>query len=226
MADHPDFSFPDTSHHTTIIGRTGSGKSVVGMWVVSHAPFDQMPYILIDFKGDELMNSVGATPISVHSKAPTKPGLYIMRPNLDEVDDLDVFLKGVYVNGNTGLFFDEGFVVAKLKTLESIYMQGRAKNIPVFTLTQRPSWISRYAFSEASHFVVGHINDDRDQEKVLHFFRHYNEERGEKYHFQWYNVNDDAKYLLPPVPSPDSIRERFTSRLDEMREKQTRKHFI
>ena len=221
-----EFSLPKTSHHTTVIGRTGSGKTVVAMWILSESNFDEMPYIIIDFKGDELLNSIGAAPISVYADPPTEPGLYILHLKPDQLDELDAFLWKVHQNGRTGLFLDEGFVVAKLKSLDAIYMQGRSKEIPVFTLTQRPSWISRYAFSEASHFAVGHLNDDRDQEKVTHFYRHYDAERPEKFHFQWYNVNDDKHFLLPPVPHPDNIKSTFTARLDEMRKRKNKKRFI
>lgn len=221
-----EFAFPKTSHHTTVIGRTGSGKTIAGAWVLSHAPFDDMPYIIVDFKGDEFLNTLGAMPISHAADPPDKPGLYIMRLKSTDIDDLEHFLWKVHAQGRTGLFFDEGFVVAKSKALENIYMQGRSKDIPVFTLTQRPAWISRYAFSEASHFLVGDLNDDRDQEKVEHFFRDYNPDRPKKYHFQWYDVNEDLNFHLHPVPHPDTIRERITERLDVMREQSSRKHFI
>lgn len=225
--DKPDdFKLPSTTHHTTVIGRTGSGKTVVGMWILSEAPFDHMPYIIIDFKGDDLLNSVGAQPITVFADPPKISGLYIVHLKPDQLDELDQFLWKVHQNGSTGIFLDEGFVVAKLKSLDAIYMQGRSKHIPIFTLTQRPSWISRYAFSEASHFAVGHLNDVRDQEKVTNFFRDYDEDRPDKFHFQWYDVNNNRNFILLPVPHPDIIRERFDERLSEMRERRNHKRFI
>lgn len=221
-----DFSFPGQKEHTTIIGRTGSGKTQCGAWLLSHAPFDEMPYIIIDYKGDELLNSVGATPIGIHAEPPSMPGLYIVHVMPDEDDALDAFLWKIHARGYTGLYFDEGFMVAKLKSLEAILMQGRSKHIPCFILSQRPSWMSRYAFSEASHFVVFHLNDRRDQMKVKEFFRNYHEGRMEKYHAQWYNVNHDCNFILQPVPDADRIRERFTDRLDEMRERNSQKRFV
>lgn len=221
-----EFAFPKTSHHTTVIGRTGSGKTIAAGWVLSHAPFDDMPYIIIDFKGDAFLNSFGATPISHLADPPEKPGLYILHLRPDQSDELEPFLWKVHARGHIGLFFDEGFVVAKMKSLDSIYMQGRSKDIPVFTLTQRPAWISRYAFSEASHFMVGHLNDDRDQEKVDHFFRHYDPDRADEFHFQWYDVNKNKNFFLKPVPAPDTIRNRIIERLEKMREKSNHKRFI
>ncbi len=221
-----NFSFPTPSQHTTIIGRTGSGKTQAGAWLLSEANFDEMPYIIIDYKGDELLNSIGAIPHSLDADPPTQAGLYIVYPLPDDDETLNTFLWKVHAKGNTGLYFDEGFMVAKLKSLEAILMQGRSKHIPCYILSQRPSWMSRYAFSEASHFMVFHLNDRRDQMKVKEFFRNYNEGRMNKFHSQWYNVNNDRNFILRPVPSADNIRNRFNERLTEMRERNNHKRFI
>lgn len=219
------FNFPSTSEHTTIIGRTGSGKTQAGAWLLSHAPFDQMPYIIVDYKGDALLNSVGATPIGVSAAPPEKPGLYIVHVLPDQNEEMDVFLWKIWQNGHTGIYFDEGFMVAKLKSLEAILMQGRSKHIPVFILSQRPAWMNRYAFSEASHFVVFHLNDRRDQKKVLEFFGDYSEDAPAEYHSQWYSVNHNSNFILQPVSDADTIRERFTKRLDEMNRQSNQKRF-
>ncbi len=225
MANH-EFEFPKTSQHTTIIGRNGSGKTQAGAFLLSEANFDEMPYIIVDYKGDELLNSITAEPINIHNEPPEKPGVYIMHPLPHEDEELEVFLWKVHARGRIGLYFDEGFMVAKLKSLETILMQGRSKEIPCFILSQRPSWMSRYAFSEASHFAVFHLNDRRDQKKVQEFFNNYTEERQPEYHAQWYDVSRDANFILRPVPSADIIRDRFILRLDELRKSKRHKHFI
>lgn len=226
MSEKPAFEFPSASQHTTIIGRTGSGKTQAGAFLLSEADFDLMPYIIFDYKGDELLNSVSADVVSIHADPPEKPGIYIVHPLPDEEEAVDAFLWKVWARGRTGLYFDEGFMVAKLKSVEAILMQGRSKEIPCFILSQRPAWMNRYAFSEASHFAVFHLNDNRDQKKVKEFFGKYNEERMEEYHAQWYDVSRDANFILQPVPSADIIRDRFILRLDELRKTKRQKHFI
>lgn len=224
MADA--FEFPSPSQHTTIIGRTGSGKTQCGAWLLSHAPFHEMPYVIVDYKGDELLNSIDATEQSIYADPPDKPGLYIIHPMPHEDEVINSFLWKVHARGNTGLYFDEGFMVAKCKSLEAILMQGRSKKIPCFVLSQRPAWMNRYAFSEASHFAVFHLNDHRDQMKVKEFFRNYQEDRYPEFHAQWYDVKHNRNFILPPVPSSAKILERFDERLTEMRERQSQKHFV
>lgn len=221
-----DFAFPTVSEHTTILGRTGSGKTQMGAWLLSHGHFDDMPYVIIDYKGDKLLNDIGATDISIYDAPPEKPGLYIAHPFTYEEEAVNDYLWKIHARNNTGLYFDEGFMVAKMKALEAILMQGRSKQIPCFILSQRPAWVSRYAFSEASHFAAFHLNDKRDQLKVREFFPNYNEQRMGKFYSQWYAVNHDCNFILRPVPDADTIRQRFTQRLDEIRERNNYKHFV
>lgn len=221
-----EFSFPEPDQHTTIIGRNGSGKTQCGAFLLSQTNFTEMPYIIVDYKGDQLLRNIGATPISLHAEPPEKPGLYIVHPMPHEDESMGDFLWKVHAQENTGLYFDEGYMVAKQKALEAILMQGRSKHIPCTILSQRPAWMNRYAFSEASHFVVFHLNDRRDRMKVKEFFGRYNEGRMEKYHAQWYNVNQDSNFILQPVPDADTIRESFAEQLSNMREYKNRKLFI
>lgn len=221
-----NFRFPEPGQHTTIIGRTGSGKTQAGAWLLSHAGFDEMPHIIVDYKGDALLNSVGASHHSINDEPPEKPGLYIVKPLPHEEDAVESFLWKTWRKGRAGLFFDEGFIVARSKALETILMQGRSLELSCYICTQRPSWISRYAFSEASHFAVFHLNDRRDRVKVKEFFENYNEGRMPEYHAQWYDVNHDSNFILQPVPDADNIRNRFIERLDEMRDHANQKHFV
>ena len=226
MAESIEFPFPTVSQHTTILGRNGSGKTQCAAWLLSHAPFDIMPFIIIDHKNDGLINSVGATVITIHENPPSEPGLYILHVLPNQEEEIDDFLWKVYAKGHTGLYFDEGFMVAKLDSVDAILMQGRSKEIPVYMLSQRPVWISRYAFSEASHVIVFHLHHKKDREKVKEFFDKYHDERLPAFHAQWYDVNKDRKFILNPVPSGDSIRERFKKRLTKDEEPKVARRFI
>lgn len=226
MSQQINFPFPAVSEHTTIMGRNGSGKTQGGVWLASHAPFDIQPLIFVDSKGDELINRLGAVHLSLDSAPPHDPGLYIIkpRPRIDD-DVLNAFLWKVHAKERTCLFFDEGYVVSDLDALDTILMQGRSKHIQVTLLCQRPSWISRFAFSEASHYIAYDMHDQRDQKVVKQFFRNYDPVGLPEFHAQWYDVKKNKNYILKPVPTADIIIDRYKSRVAEIeaRKRENRK---
>ena len=76
---------PDDSKRLYIIGRTGSGKTVAGVWHLSHRSWRKMPWVIVDYKGDELIARLPATEIR-NWKVPSEPGLYILRPLVGKDD--------------------------------------------------------------------------------------------------------------------------------------------
>lgn len=221
------FPFPQPDERTTIVGSTGSGKTQLGAWLLSHANFDEMPYVIFDYKGDELLNSLGAQIVPITGEPPDKPGLYITHLIPEKDDDArEAFLWKLHARGNTGIYVDEGFNFDNSNALDTILMQGRSKKLPTYINSQRPSWVSRYAFSEASHIVVFFLNDRRDRMKVREFFNKYDEGDLPDYHAQWYQIGKRKNFLLPPVSNADKIRARFTERLAEMRDKHISSRFF
>lgn len=195
------------------------------MWLASHMPFDERPLILVDHKGEDMFNQVGAEDWNVADAPPGLPGVYHLRckPHYDD-DALETFLLGVHARGKTCLLFDEAYMVAKFNSLDTILMQGRSKEIQCTMLSQRPAWLSRFAFSESSHFIGYHMHDRRDQKTIREFFNRYTEEKLPDYHAQWYDVKRDKNYLLQPVPSADNIISRFKTRLDIMKQSKSTSH--
>ena len=53
--------FPDDSHRHAIFGRTGTGKTVFGLWCLSQRSYDKIPWIIIDFKRDMIFKILGTT---------------------------------------------------------------------------------------------------------------------------------------------------------------------
>ena len=81
MPKAKDFRLPGVDEHLAVLGCTGSGKTTLASWVLSKAPFDMMPYIAVDFKGDDLLASIDRLiEIGLNDKIPSKPGLYVVRP--------------------------------------------------------------------------------------------------------------------------------------------------
>ncbi len=69
-----------------------------------------------------------------------------------------------YKQGGWTIFVDEGFELRRLglqKIHEKLLTQGRSKGISVVTGVQRPSYVSRFTFSESSH-VLSFRHEGRD----------------------------------------------------------------
>lgn len=224
-----EFRLPTNKQRTLVVGRTGSGKTVFGAWLLSRAPFHVQPYVIVDYKGDELLSSIeGARQISYKDK-PKHPGIYYLNAMPGELDEMDAFLWGVWQRGKTGLLFDEGYMVPgngpttrSYHALNSILTQGRSKRIPVIMLSQRPTWLSRFAFSEADFFSVFHLNDRRDFQTVAAFTPRddvWTSEKIQPYHSRWYDVNTDFSTILSPVQKGEAILETFHERLRDIKRK-------
>lgn len=222
-ASTPNFRWPSTDQHSTIIGMNGSGKSVFAAHMLSYAPFNHMPYVIIDYKDEELFNAIErAHYIDFHDK-PKQPGIYILKADPESDDErVNNFLLGVLKRGRTGLVYDEGATIPKGAN-NKIYMQGRSKHIPVMTLTQRPVWLTRYAFTEASYFALFRLNDRRDKDTIKAWVPPDNpiwdlETRLPEYHARWYDSKQDVSFVLKPAPDPSEILERFDDKLRTKRE--------
>lgn len=204
---------PDASNRVTVVGSTGSGKTRFGIWLFSVARYGEMPRILIDFKGDDLIAKIEdagyAREISIHGNPPTKPGVYILRPRPDQLAALDDFLWKVWKRGKTALFFDEGTMTAKSKAVPSILTQGRSKKVPVITLSQRPAWLSRYVFTESEYFAIFRLNNKQDRDTVRDFVNTQEEVPRLPYHSLWYDAGQDRAVIFSPVPRDAEIIEGF-----------------
>lgn len=223
-----EFRLPAMTHKLAIYGRTGDGKTVQAAWVLSQAPFDLIPYIIVDFKRDDLLNSTDRIKrISLNDPIPKHPGLYIVHPIAKHDDErVEKFLWNVYRKRRTGLFIDEGFMLPNPSPAwDAILTQGRSLRIPVINLTQRPVWLSRFVTSQADFHSLFPFNDDRDNETVLRFMpreiRNHIAERGEdglpKFHSYWFDVERKTWFVMGPAPHPNDITQTLEDRLKPKR---------
>jgi DNA helicase HerA-like ATPase len=210
------FSLPTTQDRVAIMGRTGSGKTQFGSFLLSEAPFDRQPYIIVDYKGDDLINQIDRAKEIGLNELPRHPGIYIVRPQPEQDDvAVEAWLRRVWSQQRTGLFVDEAYMVpTKGGAFNAILTQGRSKHIPAIVLTQRPCFISRFVFTEADHFAIFHLTDKDDRLKVRRFLPDGTQiDRMPLYNSYWYNVKGDALFKMRPAPDADSILNRFDERL-------------
>lgn len=221
MASAKSFRWPRTDEHTAILGCTGSGKTTLAAHVLSLAPFDKMPYIAIDYKGDELLGSIDRIKeIGLHEAIPKQAGLYVVRPLPSQIEATEKWLWKVWEKGETGLYIDEAYLLPNKEAIKNILAQGRSMRIPVIAASQRPVDVPRSLFTEASHIATFRLNDRRDKKTVGEFTPEgMLEKRLPDFHSFWYNVKDHRAddlvpyYVLKPVPQSDKIVEIINDRL-------------
>lgn len=207
---------PSSQQRIAIVGRTGSGKTVAGLWHLSNANYLSQPWVVIDYKGDEHINAIENAQYIGLKDTPKKPGIYIVQPEPDD-EEIFPFLTNIWRRGNTGVYIDEGYMVSENKQAEkrfrTLLTQGRSLHIPMIVLSQRPSWISRFVWTEADFYQIFHLNDDADVARVQSFLPKGAYKRLPDFHSVYYDVNKDALDYLSPVPSPDDILDSFAERL-------------
>lgn len=211
---------PDDTHRVSVIGRTGSGKTQGAVWQLSKRRFDLRPWIILDWKRDKLIGTLGAQKTDIGGKPPKKPGLYIAQPQPHEAEDgtLETYLWKIWAQENTGIYVDEGYMIGNNNNaFRSLLTQGRSKHIPMIILSQRPVGMDRYVFSESDYFQIFEITDTRDKKTVNSFVPVDLDARLPKYHSIWYDVGQNEATLLAPVPDGDTLQGRFRKRIGRKR---------
>lgn len=214
MKSNQSVRLPGTSDRITIIGRTGSGKTQAGIWHLSKQNIDRMPWVIIDYKNDILINSIEKSTIIDYDTVPTKPGIYILKVFPGDEEFLNSWMKKVWENGNVGIYVDEGYMIGRdNRGFNTNLTQGRSLKIPMIVLTQRPVWLSRFVFSESNFFQVFHLNDKDDRRTIKRFVPANLDHRLKEYHSYYYDVDKDNLITLSPVPDADTILRNIDEKL-------------
>lgn len=225
------FKVPGTDQRITIIGRTGSGKTQGASFILSQMPFDQIPIVIFDFKREGLFREIPVRELPLDNvdaafSMLNQAGILVVRPTPDDTEPVEELLWAIWEHENCGVFIDEGYMIGKSRAYEAIMTQGRSKNIPTITLTQRPSWISRFAFSEADYFMIFQINDKRDRDTVAAFINGRIEKRLPPYWSYWYDVSQDRLVVLRPVPGRGVILDTINAKLARLSETQIHRKVV
>jgi hypothetical protein len=209
-----EIRFPSSTHRLVVIGRTGSGKTQAALWHLTHRD-QSLPWIIFDFKRDAMIGEVvavaGAQEIKLTEAPPTKPGLYVVHPLPRDTDALDAFLWRVWNVGGMGLFFDEGYMVGDGEAFRAILTTGRSRHIPVIVLSQRPAWLTKFAWSEADFYQVFQLSMRDDLKKVREYGVPFDfeEERLPDFHSVYYDVARNRVVIFTPVPDATEILGSF-----------------
>lgn len=214
----PKFKLPNDAERTVIFGRTGSGKSVFAVWLLSHASIEDRPWIIIDYKQDKYLKGIPFIKKIKLGEIPKKPGVYIVNVDYgpDDEEQVNDYLFEILRKGNIGLFVDEGSNLPqrepKFKGLKAIFAQGRSKRVPFIFATQRPSWINKSVMSEADHYICFDLATAGDISRVNEFMPGVDPQALARFHCHWYDIKQRQRWTIAPV-SEDETFDRLNERL-------------
>jgi hypothetical protein len=216
--DRPRFRRPGRDHRAAIIGRTGTGKTVFALWLLSEANIDKRPWLIVDYKGERLFDRIGRRALKElrpGAKVPKRPGLYYMQP-VPRQDDaaMEETFWHIWDQENVGLYFDEVLQVPDCAAFESLLVQGRSKHIQMILCNQRPYDLSTYVLTQSDFiaaFPVQRVQDQRCLEEYLGRSGIMRVPRAKR-HSVWLDVEEGQLMELDPVPPPDHILARLNDR--------------
>lgn len=208
------FHLPNDSQRHAIYGKTGSGKTIAGLWALEKRDFIKRRWEILDFKRDKSIASIPrleeldiGEPIGKH------PGLYVRRPIPGDHDPVDGYLWRLHARGKCGLFVDEGYEINRLsKAWRSVLTQGRSLRIPVITLSQRPAWLSPFLMSEMDFHQVFFLQNPADVDKIKEWVPGLGPLK-QDYHSYYYDVPKNALTFLAPVPDEAELMNRYDSKM-------------
>lgn len=214
---------PGTSDRITLIGHTGSGKSQAALWHLNNANFDVQPWIIIDPKEEEKINSIEGAEYIDFDTVPKRPGIYILPTTRYDVDALDEYLSKCLERKRIGVYVDEASECGFGPGFETFLTRGRSRRCPMIVLCQRPVNVSRYCFSEAQFFQCFSLTDERDYKTLRGFAKVPDMEAKplKEFHSYYYDVVWKRYYPMSPVPQIDVILGNIEAKL-ETREQRRR----
>ena len=212
---------PGPTHRVAIVGRTGSGKTVAAIWHLSNADFDERPWILLDYKNDELINGIQRAELVTYDELPDLPGVYILKVMPGDEERIEEWFRMVWGRENLGILIDEGYMIdPRSQWFNACLTQGRSKRIEMIILSQRPVWLSRFVFSEADFFQIFDLTHVKDMDKVREYIRDDDRLQLEQplapYHSYYYDVGRRQLETFGPVPKADELLANIDVRLAEL----------
>jgi hypothetical protein len=215
-------TLPGPGHRTTIIGQSGTGKSVAGAHHLLRyrEEYPSMPWIVFNPKHDALLDSIGAERLKQGEGLPKKKpkGLVFMADPVPESEDDDewvnLLIEQALFHEDVGLYFDEGYSIPRgSKQYRRALTQGRSKKCPVITLSQRPAWLDKFAFTEASFVRAFYLADKDDRKRVQGNTQIIITDDLPEFHSHWYEVNRRKRFMFGPGPNEEEIISRFRDTL-------------
>lgn len=207
----PDLPLINPGQRMTIAGRTGSGKSTLGKWMIQRSPghwlilnpkataaYDRLPdsNTVHGFDAKKIEKS-----LEEHKFTNVIPSTQEATP--DYMDAWVMYLHETYLH--VGLCIDELYSIHQNgragQGLLAWLTRGREKKQSFLGLTQRPAFVSKFVFSEADYIVGMSIALEDDRKRMYEFTsRQAFREKLPPHEWAYYDVSADSLRRFGPVP--------------------------
>lgn len=216
-----------------LVGQTGSGKTQNAIFQLRHAPV--YPVLVFDTKiedsffalpqGDETLDLVQSVDeLTRYSKQPPKQwaDYILIRPAINEIQDFSALNEycglAYHRFGPATVYFDEAYNWHDRGTpppnLIGLLTRGRSKGKTTLIGTQRPSWISRFCFTEAQKHFIHFLGDERDRKTLDAVIPNFSTlPDPPEFHFWRYKVGSrQIPQLCAPVPLTEVDQSKIFNR--------------
>lgn len=178
-------------------------------WIAAAAP---LPVIIFDTKyedtflravsgrfkitenASDTLRLTGKVPVVVYRPTPTA----LLEPEKGEMNDL---LLELLDRGNLMIVVDEGYQLGKSSGLIGVLTRGRSRGIITLVASQRPRWLTRFAFSEANHYLIFRLQDLPDRLRVAEFSPYPVNKVLADYNFWYWRLSEDLQAVYKLTPS-------------------------
>jgi hypothetical protein len=194
-----------------VAGRTGSGKSTLGCWLLNRS---QQHWVILNPKWTKAYSALpdanilrgfnlGKMEKSIDKHRFTIINFNGSESNPDFLDAVTSHLHERYEN--IGLCADELYSMHKAGQcgagLTGWLTRGRELKQTFLGMTQRPAWVSKFIFSEADFISSMDLSLADDRKRMYEFTGDNNfQDRLDPHRWLWYDVGKDKIAKFGPVP--------------------------
>lgn len=211
---------PDKGTHVTIVGRKGTGKSVLARRLFDSYPYDR---VVLDVTGDirrdfaeegvPYVKLTAPLPVRLPRGENGQPVTAVFVPDMGDpaaLDDLDRALGLALARGRTLVWIDEvGVVTTANKTgpnMRRALHHGRHKQLTMLNCGPRPVDIDPLVLAQADETFVFDLPNPRDRERVANSigwppksFDKAVRDLGE-HEFLWWSTREKELRHMPALP--------------------------
>ncbi len=196
-----------------VIGKTGSGKTVGGAWLLSRSPGR---WVILNSKYDTLLSQLGPSvdwEVGDIIKGLKKSRVVVAHPKTYEPEQLDGVLLELCESGQPiGVFVDELLYLHKGNGragpgLMGLLTRGRSRKQSFIGCSQRPAFLSGFCYSESEYFAVFNLTLPKDWTRIIEFSGHPEIKQNRPNHqWGWMDIAQDKLREFGAVPHKDIVR--------------------